>query len=114
MNTAKNRKRLRALLTRAQPSEQQSNTPSGVPRPGHNNVNSGGRKERIMNTQEQAMQKLEKQGFRFSNWITADGGYGSDETEGQNPKEQTAVMVRHGVTRYVREYREVEADGSIH
>lgn len=53
---------------------------------------------------------LVAQGFKFSNWIPA-----SPDAEG-NPLPETSgtmVFVRRGATRYGREYREIEPDGSI-
>ena len=55
------------------------------------------------------MRVLEHAGFRLSNWIPAhpdaDGEIIGDT--------QCAVMVKHGATRFGREYREVEPDGTI-
>lgn len=57
--------------------------------------------------QSEAMAMLESQGFRFSNWIAA-----QPDADG-NGEQQTAVMVKRGATRYGKEYREVEPDGTI-
>lgn len=59
--------------------------------------------------QEEAIKSLEKQGFRFVNWIP-----GEPDADG-NPTDETrtAVMVRKP-NRFTREYREVESDESIH
>lgn len=57
--------------------------------------------------QEIAIAKLERQGFRFSNWIAACPDADGGSTDGQ----QTAVMIRS--KRYTHEYREVEPDGSV-
>lgn len=63
---------------------------------------------RCMNEQEIAIARLEKSGFKFSNWIAA-----QPDADG-NPigNGQCAVMVKRGATRYGREYREVNPDGS--
>lgn len=52
---------------------------------------------------------LESQGFHFSNWIAAQ----PDADGNGTTEQQTAVMVKRGQTRYGREYREVEPDGTI-
>ena len=60
--------------------------------------------------QMQAEATLREQGFKFSNWIAA-----SPDADG-NPLPETAgtmVMVKRGATRFGREYREIEPDGSI-
>lgn len=60
--------------------------------------------------QIQAEATLKAQGFRFSNWIPA-----SPDANG-NPLQETMgtmVMVRRGATKFGREYREIEPDGSI-
>ena len=62
-----------------------------------------------MNSQELAIKSLEQQGFKFSNWIPAH----PDANGGDNGEASTAVMVKRGATRYGREYREVEPDGTI-
>ncbi len=53
--------------------------------------------------QKQAEKELNQQGFRFSNWISA-------QTEDEN--EGCMVMVRKP-THYRTEYREIAPDGSI-
>jgi hypothetical protein len=61
--------------------------------------------------QLQAEATLKAQGFRFSNWIAA-----QPDAEG-NPLTETMgtmVFTKRGATRFGREYREVEPDGSIH
>jgi len=62
-----------------------------------------------MNAQEIAMATLERQGFRFENWTPAAPDADGNASDGA----QCAVMIRRGSTRYGREYREVEPDGSI-
>ena len=62
-----------------------------------------------MYNQTEAQQKaealLEKQGFRFSNWISAHDG---------DPESDKGVMVfTRKPTRHTTEYREVEPDGTI-
>jgi hypothetical protein len=61
------------------------------------------------NAQSKAIAQLERQGFKFSNWIAASPN-AENEAIGEA---QTAVMVKRGATRFGREYREVEPDGSI-
>jgi hypothetical protein len=59
--------------------------------------------------QESAISALEKQGFRFSNWIP-----GNPDAEGDPQDErQTAVMVKRGATRFGKEYREVDSEGNV-
>lgn len=59
--------------------------------------------------QEQAIMSLEKQGFRFSNWIATNPDAENEEQAGER---QTAVMKRKP-NRYTTEYREVAPDGTI-
>ena len=57
-----------------------------------------------------AEKRLGREGFKFSNWISAapdaDGGDMGDGESG------TMVMVRRGSTPGSREYREIEPDGA--
>lgn len=62
-----------------------------------------------MNPQEIKMAELEKLGFRFSNWIPAR----PDADNQAMDEHQTAVMVKRGATKYGREYREIEPDGTV-
>ena len=55
------------------------------------------------------MSRLERSGFRFSNWIPAHPD-ANGECVGDA---QCAVMVKRGATRFGREYREVEPDGTV-
>jgi hypothetical protein len=55
--------------------------------------------------QLKAEKEIEKQGFRFSNWIPAQDP--DDEDHG------IMVMSKRGITRFGKEYREIDVDGSI-
>ena len=59
-----------------------------------------------MNAQQITMAKLEKSGFKFSNWIqdNTPGAYG-------NEPEPAALMRRKG--KHGNEYREVDSNGNI-
>ncbi len=54
--------------------------------------------------QTRAASELRKQGFQFSNWIDAQNGI-----EGQG----TMIVAKRGATKYGREYREIEPDGTV-
>lgn len=54
------------------------------------------------------MQKLEAQGFTFSNWVDA-----APDADGETPQEQAAVMFKRNTRLYSTEYREVQPDGSV-
>jgi hypothetical protein len=60
-----------------------------------------------VNKQESAMASLEKQGFRFSNWIATN----PDANNVDQADQQTALMVKR--SKHGTEYREVSPDGSI-
>jgi len=55
--------------------------------------------------QLKAEKEIEKQGFRFSNWIPAQDP--DDEDHG------IMVMSKRGITRFGKEYREIDVDGAI-
>ena len=61
--------------------------------------------------QKAAEAYLEKQGFRFLNWVAT-----NPDANNEPPDYSlgTMVMVRQGATRFGREYREIVPDGSIH
>ena len=58
--------------------------------------------------QTAAMAALEKQGFRFSNWIPDE----PDADNGSMTELGCAVMIRKA-SRFSHEYREVSPDGSV-
>lgn len=61
--------------------------------------------------QTAAERRLNKLGFRFSNWIAADPDAEGEPADGG--RRGTMVMVKQGATRFGREYREINPDGSV-
>jgi hypothetical protein len=64
---------------------------------------------RTIRAQEQVMHKLEKQGFKFSNWIPAHPD--ADNNSMDDDAGQVAVMIKRST--HGSEYREVEPDGTV-
>lgn len=64
-----------------------------------------------MNKQEAAIAKLEKQGYRFCNWIPFHPDAENEPVEGTE-NQQTAVMLKK-TGNYLREYREVDPEGNV-
>jgi len=63
-----------------------------------------------MATQQEAIEKLERNGYEFSNWIPSCPDAEGQPAEGTESN-QTAVMVKR--TRGRSEYHEVEPDGTV-
>lgn len=64
---------------------------------------------KTQNAQDISIAKLEREGWRFSNWIAGLPGPNGEQCD----ETRIAVMVKRGVTRFGREYREVDPDGTI-
>lgn len=59
--------------------------------------------------QTEAEARLRKQGFKFSNWIPAEP---DADGEPMDEKRGTMVVVRRA-SRFSREYREIQPDGTV-